>query len=413
MKHRRHAVIFFIFFLILLTGLHTENAEEAEKEKSLTAIAAEDSADGGTEQLYPSVNIETSDGVTRFGRLLADYRQSDGKGLTAVQKRDGSMDVLHSEDITRLERTSEPFIPMTSDQAGQALLDDLGPNYHLHQTKHFVIAYRTSASYAVWCGKLFESIYSGFHAYQSRRGFSLVKPEFPMTAVLFPNRQEFEEYAQREMSSSEGIAAYYNRNTNRIILYDFSEEETYRSEKTRKTRTTADIEEILSRPGAASNVATVIHEATHQISFNSGLFLRSGPYPLWAVEGLAMFFEVPNARSSQGWNYRGLRGKPNLKRLADLRQTLAVDNADPIREIVAEEKFHDNPLRSYALSWGLYYYLQTKEPEKLSEYLTEVAAKHPFAVWSPEERVADFERVFGTDWEKLHKNFNKFIKALK
>ena len=361
----------------------------------------------------PAVTVELDSGAAYTGRLLADYRQDDGRGLTAVQKRDGAIETIHSEHILKLTKSEDPFTPMSQEEAGQALLKELGTGYHLHQTRHFVIVHRTSATYAVWCGKLFESLYTAFNFYQNRRGFHLGEPEFPLQAILLPNRQAFLEYAQNDMPSAEGIAAYFNRNSNRIVLYDFSEEETARGDLQRKKRASADINEFLSRPGAAASVTTIIHEATHQIAFNRGLFLRSGPYPLWAVEGLSMFFEVPDPRSAQGWSFRGSRGKVNAPRLADLRRLLAAESADPIREILREEHFHDDPLRSYSLSWGLYFYLQNKEPEKLARYLKNAAEKPPYALWTPDERVADFEAVFGDDWEKFRKNFCKYIESLK
>ena len=361
----------------------------------------------------PVVTAELDSGAAYTGRLLADYRQDDGRGLTAIQKRDGAIETIHSEHILKLTKSAEPFTPMSQEEAGQALLEELGTGYYLHQTRHFVIVHRTSATYAVWCGKLFESLYTAFNFYQNRRGFRLGEPEFPLQAILLPNRQAFLEYAQNDMPSAEGIAAYFNRNSNRIDLYEFSEQQTARGDLQRKKRASADINEFLSRPGAAASVTTIIHEATHQIAFNRGLFLRSGPYPLWAVEGLSMFFEVPDPRSPQGWSFRGSRGKVNAPRLADLRRLLASGPADPIREILREEHFHDDPLRSHSLSWGLYYYLQNKEPEKLARYLKNAAEKPPYALWTPDERVADFEAVFGSDWEKFQKNFCKYIDSLK
>ena len=391
-----------LILLFLLAAVGAVPAEENTPPPAVTAETAE-----------PTVTISLENGKTYSGRLLADYRREDGVGLTVLELRDGAFELIHSEEIVETRKTDVPFRPMTQEEAGQSLLDDLGEGYHLHRTKHFVIAHNTSAAYALWCGKLFESLYNAFTFYQSRRGFDLGEPEFPLMAVLLPNRQEFLDYAKRDMSSAEGIAAYFNRKTNRIVLYDFSEIETVRKDlQKKKKRASADIEEFLSRPGASATVTTIIHEATHQIAFNRGLFLRSGPYPLWAVEGLSMFFEVPDPHSTLGWSFRGSRGKINALRLADLRRILAADSTDPLEEILREENFHRDPIRSYSLSWGLYYYLQTKEPEKLARYLKAAASKPPYSVWSPEERVADFEAVFGGDRKAFLKNFYKFIDSL-
>ncbi|MBQ6157668.1 MAG: DUF1570 domain-containing protein [Thermoguttaceae bacterium] len=394
--------------LILLLLFALTGAASAEEPGEISSSQAEI-----TEAAEPTVTISLENGKTVSGRLIADYRKEDGTGLTALQRRDGAIEVIHSEEITEMRRTETPFRPMTQEEAGQSLLDDLGEAYHIHMTKHFVIAHNTSATYALWCGKLFESLYTAFTFYQNRRGFGLGEPEFPLMAVLLPNRQTFTEYARRDMPSAEGIAAYFNRNTNRIVLYDFSEVETVRGDlQKKKKRASADIEEFLSRPGAAASVTTIIHEATHQIAFNRGLFLRSGPYPLWAVEGLSMFFEVPDPRSALGWSFRGSRGKVNTLRLADLRRILAAESGDPIEELIREENFHRDPIRSYSLSWGLYYYLQTKEPEKLARYLKAAASRPPFSVWSPDDRAADFEAAFGGDRKTFLKNFYKFIGSL-
>src|SRR5204863_7870023 len=43
---------------------------------------------------------------------------------------------------------------------------------------------------------------------------------------------------------------------------------------------------------------TMIHEATHQVAFNTGLHSRVGENPKWVVEGLATVFEAPGIRSS-------------------------------------------------------------------------------------------------------------------
>ena len=64
--------------------------------------------------------------------------------------------------------------------------------------------------------------------------------------------------------------------------------------------------EILARPEAAGLVATVVHEATHQMAFNCGLHARLAPVPVWVSEGIATYFETPDLRSRTGW--RGIGG---------------------------------------------------------------------------------------------------------
>src|SRR5207253_9543744 len=65
----------------------------------------------------------------------------------------------------------------------------------------------------------------------------------------------------------------------------------------------AEINERLS--AVPYNIATVIHEATHQIAFNSGMHTRYADNPLWLAEGMAMYFETPDLSSKSGWKTAG------------------------------------------------------------------------------------------------------------
>ena len=92
---------------------------------------------------------------------------------------------------------------------------------------------------------------------------------------------------------------------------------------------------MLARPEAEQSVATIIHEATHQIAFNSGLQTRFADVPLWVSEGMAVFFETPDLQSAKGWRTIGAvnttrldrsfvsylpRGRPTSLKIADRRR---------------------------------------------------------------------------------------------
>ena len=44
--------------------------------------------------------------------------------------------------------------------------------------------------------------------------------------------------------------------------------------------------------------------------------------------------------------------------------------------------------------------------------MREIQSKPPFTAYSPNDRVADFEKFFGDDWGKLTENILKFVKRL-
>ena len=61
-------------------------------------------------------------------------------------------------------------------------------------------------------------------------------------------------------------------------------------------------------------VATIIHEATHQLAFNRGLQARFADVPLWVSEGIALYFETPDLRNSRGWQTVGAVNRVRLDR---------------------------------------------------------------------------------------------------
>lgn len=356
----------------------------------------------------PNGTLEKASEIT--GRLVADYRTANQSGFLAIERADGEIAAFRQTEVDELIELETPFVPLTKKELGEKLLAEAGADFKTESCDHFLIVYNTSEAYARWCGKLFEALYGSFERYQQRHGFDLPEPEFTMTVILFSNRCQFVDYARRDIPNPEGIAAYYNRLTNRVVLYDLSEEETGRSGLSRKHLLTVEqIDEFLSRPQAAFNVATIIHEATHQIAFNRQMFRRTGPYPLWLAEGLSMFFETPDENSARGWSSRGNANKPNLMRLDHLQKYLATGAPDPFRDVIREDRFNENLIDSYAASWGLFFYVNAKEPKKLAEYVKIISNKPPYAVYSSQDRLEDFEKTFGADWDKFHRALLRFL----
>ncbi|MBR2585812.1 MAG: DUF1570 domain-containing protein [Thermoguttaceae bacterium] len=364
-----------------------------------------------------SDSVRTERPTDVIARLIVDYRGEDRSGnlvgFAAVLFPDGRLEVIPHSDIVLMEETDESFRPLDAEELGEQLSAEAGVGFKILKSRHFLFVYNTSEAYAAWCSKLFETLYLGFDKYQTQRGLNLSDPEFVMPVIIFPNREVFTNYAERDMLSAEGIVAYYNRVTNRVVLYDLSEEETAEQPRKGRRLNSQQIAEFLARPNAELNVSTIVHEATHQIAFNRKMFPRTGPYPLWLVEGLSMAFETPSKDAAAGWNRRYSAVHPNLVRHRQLISYLEKMPADPIRDILRSNQFEGNLLDSYAVAWGLFHYLNMKQPKKLSEYIKLVAQKYPYQKYTPEERLADFEAVFGDDWERFYKGFVRYMTSIK
>ncbi len=226
--------------------------------------------------------------------------------------------------------------------------------------------------------------------------------------VVFADRNAYVRHARPEVGDNvEQIVGYYHLRTNRVTMYDLTAVEAWRRPGDARESPGA-INRLLARPQAAEAVTTIVHEATHQIAFNTGVHRRFSDVPLWLGEGLAMYFETPDLTSQKGWRQIGA---VNYPRLARLRGFAAERPADSLATLVAtDDRFRDSRqgLDAYAESWGLVYFLARKYPAKFRAYLRQIAEK-PYLVWdTPETRLAEFQQAFG-DLATLDDEFLRYL----
>ena len=350
------------------------------------------------------------------GREIADFRVRAGNGKYMLEDEFGEIRIIPQSNVASVEPAPDASVEELRKRYEERLLDEFGEGFQVKKTEHFIFVSDASEGYVDWCGRLFESLEEGFRLYARRNGIELTDRGEPLIVVVFARQAEFIRYASVETGAPDKLAAYYNMQTNRVALYDLSNVEGVEgvgvsSPSRRRRSTLVETREILSRPNAAFNVATVVHEATHQIAFNRGVFLRTGPIALWAAEGLSLVFETPNGHATQGgWGFRGTF--PKNERMINLFRAKIDSVEDPFRTIVAQENFYQNLEASYAASWALFYYLYKKNPSALAKYMRHIASKNPCTVYSPQDRLKDFEEFFGDDWEKTTAAVKRYVKRL-
>ncbi len=347
------------------------------------------------------------------GREIADFRVRAGNGKYMLEDEFGEIRIIPQSNVASVEPAPDSTVEELRKRYEKRLLDEFGEGFQVKTTEHFIFVSDASEGYVDWCGRLFESLEEGFRLYARRNGIELTDRGEPLIVVVFARQTEFIRYASVETGSPDKLAAYYNMQTNRVALYDLSNVEgTGVSASSRRRRSTlVETREILSRPNAAFNVATIVHEATHQIAFNRGVFLRTGPVALWAAEGLSLVFETPNGHATQGgWGFRG--SFPKNERMINLFRSKIDSMEDPFRTIVAQENFYQNLEGSYAASWALFYYLYKKNPNALAKYMSHIASKSPCVVYPAQDRLKDFEEFFGDDWEKTTAAVKRYVKRL-
>jgi hypothetical protein len=329
--------------------------------------------------------------VSVDGRLLVTAQD----GGLLVLARDGVLWAVPPEEQLKHNSDEVPFQPLSREEMSKRLLAELPQGFDVHQTTNYLICYNTSRAYAQWCGSLFERLYRAFTNYWQNKGFDLSQPEFPLVAIIFADQRSYTEFAKAELGdAAPSIIGYFSLRTNWMTMYDLTGVEAL-SRFGNRRGTSVQINRILARPEALRTVATIVHEATHQIAFNCGLHARYSDCPFWFSEGIALYFETPDLGSTKGWS--GI-GAVNVPRLARFREYLQRRPPDSLQTLLADDKrFHDPQLTldAYAEAWSLTYYLIRQHPKQYVAYLKVLSQKRPLLEDGPKTRLEELQRAFG------------------
>ena len=327
--------------------------------------------------------------VTLQGRKVEGAALGGGQRLRLLG-RDGRLWHFDADEVLRLTKLSTQFRPYSLSEFRTTLMRELGGDYEVSGTSHYLVAHPRGQRDR-WAER-FEDLYRSFVQYFSVRGCQPATPPFPLVGVVWKNQSDFQRHASPGGGAPSGLAGYYDPNSNRINIYDMG-----------------------GRGDSVNwrqNAAVLIHEATHQTAFNTGIHSRYSPPPLWLAEGLATLFEAPGVHDSH--NYTGLSDRVNRSRLRVFRQILATRHRpEMLASIVAcDELFHVNPSAAYAEAWALSFFLIETQPRQYVQYLKRTASLPPFQEYSPARRTADFTALFGGDWRMLEAHFLRFMAGL-
>jgi hypothetical protein len=293
--------------------------------------------------------------------------------------------LISREDLAR------EYAPLDTEALAAALRADMGAGFKTSSTPHYVLCTDGPSAYTEWVGKLFERLLRAFLLNWKQAGWELAEPDVPLPALVFRNQQQYAAYALKDAGPEVADkAGYYSIRTNRIVLYDLA------SEGAGDGPMNAD--QVERRVAAApQNVATIVHEATHQIAFNCGMHTRYADTPMWIAEGLAMYCETPDLRTGSGWR---TIGKLNVTRLRQYREFSAQRRKEgSLRTLVQDESRFRNPdtmLDAYSESWALVDYLVRERRDEFITYLRQIAEKPRLRWDAPEVRITEFEEAFGS-----------------
>ncbi len=307
--------------------------------------------------------------------------------------RNGFLFELAPNKVEDFRPTANRFQPWPQSEMRGQLQKEFGRQFEVSGTGNYLVVH-PAGQRDRWAGR-FEELFRSFVHYFSVRGMRPAAPEFPLVAVVFHSQQDFAKYVQQTGgTAAPQILGLYSPRTNRVMLYDMTQGQS--DDATWHV-----------------NAETIIHEATHQMAFNTHIHSRFAMPPRWAGEGLAMLFEAPGV-----WNARrhpNQVDRINRSRLDLFRQYLQAQRPKGnLAQFVSQSDkiFATAPAIAYAEAWALTFFLSEKEPARYLKYLAKTAAREPLKTYTKAEQLQEFTDVFGSDMTMLEARYLRFVQQL-
>jgi hypothetical protein len=259
---------------------------------------------------------------------------------------------------------------------------------------HYLGAGDADAAWTKEALKLCEELADDYSSHFRKKGFTVSLPKDRMTVVALGGPESFAAFLGTQ--PGDDVGGVYDVDTNRLVIFD-----------NRKR--------IASGQLARANTISLLHEATHQLTFNTGLLERKSDVPLVISEGLGMYGEV---RSPKGKVKIGDNNLLRLKVLVDAhpeRPTAKTKGKEKpwltFNKLLTDETLFEDPKErnpeleqlAYAHSWLIVHYLlhsQERLPQ-FQKYLKTIRARK-----DKERRLEDAKTAFG-DFEVLEKDLRK------
>jgi hypothetical protein len=374
--------------------------------------------------------VRGADGLQAAPRLLPPLKNQPREYVWQVTAHAGEkarIALIDDDDRPGCYVFCSGFQLVTADEInGRAFADEMR---RLEQTKHLPPMTRLDSEHFMAVGdadddaienRLYncETIYAIFFDHFRRKGFAVRPPASRMMVAAFDSQEGFEAYLGRPMSTA--ITGVYDRDSNRLVIYDYARNRAFQAVKKQGDDIAKQIKSPLERQrfiGAFSrdslefrddaNIGTVMHEVAHQLSFNGGLLNRDGDVPLWLAEGLACYCE---STTNSAWH--GV-GEPNPMRVATLAaQVRGNGQLFSLKRLIESDDWlrrgatNGQASLGYAQSWALYRLLMEERPEQLRRYLDLIRTRK-----TPDGRLDDFVAAFG-GFAKIDARYQEYIREI-
>ncbi len=333
------------------------------------------------------------------GRIISEIPGS----AVLLEERNGKLHQISAKQIKSREDAEHLFVPLTSSELAIDLLSQVPVAFEITETEHYVLCSNSATEYVEFCGKLLESVFDQYFLFLGELKIAINAPMRKLPIVIFATPSDFQAFAKQQHPeiSFDDTPGYFSVTDNQTLLLDLTGDRSIRSATSIRKR-------LAEKP---LQVATVVHEAVHQLAFNSGLQVRMADNPLWLSEGLAMYFESGVSRSSLLLSRPGLvnpRHHPTfMKQVQDNRISGGLKSL--IESDTAFQDAAEMPA-AYAKSWALTHYLVREARIGMQKYLKSIATRKPMVGLTAEQRTQEFQDAFGKLPDEMEREIVSYMK---
>jgi len=321
----------------------------------------------------------------------------DATGAMLFETRDAQHLVLTKDQVVRTEKSKTPTPLWTKSELKAALIDEYGKEFRVTEAEYYIIVHSCSVENAREAGRLLNKAQRTFITYFGKQnGFKLRKARQPLVAVVFEGRKQYVDHVAKYLGAAAArTLGVYIPSVNRIFLFN-----AFGGDDGRRIDVAKGVDPSFAKHMAAQildqNVSTLIHEAVHQAAYNTGFHNRNViEYPMWLVEGMAMFFETTDVNGQQGWKGgRSINPDRANRFKAAYHRTL---HSGFLEQLLVDDAMLRNPATApdaYALAWTLTYYLLKNHKSEYMEYVRLINARPEFTSYTRAARLKDFETAF-------------------
>jgi hypothetical protein len=388
-----------------------------------SVLVADDRANDDEPGLGILESVDTQlDGqrVTLTGRVLLTAQD----GGILLEERNGCIHRLPPSEILSRTADTQPFSGLSAEELAEDLQQQMGDSFRTLTTDHYVVCYHSSEQFAAFCGSLLEHVRNEFVGFLTEKHALTFAPQYSHLPVLIvADQHELIRVAGRQHPEQQfdDVPGFYSIRSNQILIVSAPLNEDIRS--------TAGVRRQLAK--TPKHVATIVHEAVHQLAFNSGLQIRFADNPLWLSEGLSLWFEpvelnakllwkgpgqVNSRHRSQYLLPRNNRNQPGESGKGESATPEPRPQSVALNDLVKSDELFLNPetvAQAYATSWALTSYLIRKERTAFETYLKRMAERKPLVVVTPEERLEEFRAVFGKSADEFRAVLDPYVARLR